>query len=115
MARRWPVIASARSAEANPGAVGYPNEKELTELDWTEIGKTAAPALVGAGSAILSALLPNIYAERRHHREMTSKERELNRRTLETLAPHRLTAYQAVFVLLQSVKSGARLTTDMLV
>jgi len=83
-------------------------------MDWTEIGKAVGPAAVGAGSAILSALLTNLYAERRHRRELASKERELNRRTLEVLTPHRLAAYQAVFVLLQKIKIDSKVTAAML-
>ena len=75
-------------------------------LDWTEVGKVAAPAFVGAFSAILAAVLTNVFAERRHQREVLLKQRELEQRSLESLIPTRLSAYRAVFLALQKSKSS---------
>ena len=81
-------------------------------MNWTEIGKVAAPATVGAASAILSAWLTNLFAERRHRRELQAKERELEQRALESLIPHRIDAYRSVFSHLQSIKTSGRISLE---
>jgi hypothetical protein len=79
-------------------------------LDWTEVGKSAAPAFVGALSAILAAVATNVFAERRHKRELALKNRELEQRSLESMIPTRLAAYRSVFLALQKSKSTSRLS-----
>lgn len=74
-------------------------------MNWTEIMKVGFPAAVGAASAILSAWLTHIFAERRHRREMLTKNREMRQRLLESLIPQRIHAYQEVFILLNRLKS----------
>jgi hypothetical protein len=83
-------------------------------MNWFELLKIIVPGLVGAGSAILSALLTNYYAEKRSTRESRLKEQDLRQRLVESFIPNRLKAYQEVFMLLQRLKAKRTIDTDTL-
>lgn len=75
-----------------------------------EIWKLVIPGVIGASAAILGQIVANVFASRRHAKEMQQRDQQLKAQFLSPIAARRLDAYETIYETIQKAVEDRQLT-----